>query len=136
LELDPGFVLAYFNLGRAYTQKGQHRKAIAELKHAYELSGESPPMTMQLGYAYAMAGKKAEAKRMLDALARLARKRYVPAFYSAAIYAGLRDKKQALASLKKAHDERCDYLIHLPEEPAADLLRAESAFDELLPRPS
>jgi hypothetical protein len=31
-------------------------------------------MTMRLGYAYAMAGKKAEAKRMLDALARLARK--------------------------------------------------------------
>lgn len=73
---------------------------------------------------------------MLDALARLARNRYMPAFYSAAIYAGLRDKKQALASLRKAHDERCDYLIHLPKEPAADLLRAESAFDELLPRPS
>jgi hypothetical protein len=52
---------------------------------------------------------------MLDALARLARNRYMPAFYSAAIYAGLRDKKQALASLRKAHDERRDYLIHLPK---------------------
>ncbi|MFZ0659020.1 MAG: hypothetical protein WAM05_09895 [Candidatus Binataceae bacterium] len=136
LELDPGFVLAYFNLGRAYTQKRQHREAIAELKHAYELSGESPAMTMQLGYAYAMAGKKTDAKKMLDALARLARKRCVPAFYSAAIHAGLRDKKQALVWLKKAHDERCDYLIHLPKEPAADLLRSESGFDELVPRPS
>ena len=136
LELDPGFVLAYFNLGRAYTQKGQHREAIAELRRAHQLSGESPAMTMQLGYAYAMAGKKAEAKKMLDALARLARKRYVPAFYSAAIHAGLGDKKQALGWLRKAHEERCDYLIHLPKEPAADPLREQPAFDELVPRPS
>jgi len=41
-------------------------------------------------------------KKMLDALARLGRERYVPAFYSATVHAGLRDKKQALAGLKKA----------------------------------
>ena len=51
----------------------RHREAIAELKKARELSGDSPAMTMQLGYAYAMAGKAAEAKKMLAALARLAR---------------------------------------------------------------
>ena len=71
IELDPTFVLVYFNLGRAYTQMKRHREAIAELKKARELSGESPAMTMQLGYAYAMAGKAADAKKMLAALTRL-----------------------------------------------------------------
>ena len=83
-----------------------------------------------------MAEKKATAKKMLDAISRLGRKRYVPAFYSAAVYAGLRNKQQALVWLTKAHQERCDYLIHLPKQPAADLLRNEPGFDELVPRPS
>jgi hypothetical protein len=42
------------------------------------------------------------------------------------IYAGLCDKKQVLAWLKKAHEERCDYVVHLPKEPAADPLRGEA----------
>jgi TolB-like protein/Tfp pilus assembly protein PilF len=135
LELDPTFVLTYFNLGRAYTQMKMHRQAISELTKAHELSGESPAMTMQLGYAYAMAGKKAEAEKMLAALAKVARKHYVPAFYSAAIYAGLRDRKHALEWLRKAHDERCDYLVFLPKEPAADPVRDAPGFAELVPRP-
>src|SRR6266404_4872179 len=113
----------------------RHREAIAELKKACELSGDSPAMTMQLGYAYAMAGKATEAKKMLAALARLARKRYVPSFYSVAIYTGLGDKQKALEYLKKARDERCDYLVHLPKEPAADSIRDTPEFARLVPRP-
>jgi TolB-like protein/Tfp pilus assembly protein PilF len=135
LEMDPGFVLAYFSLGRAYTHKKMHRQAIAELKKAHQLSGESPAMTMQLGYAYAMAGKKPEAKKMLDALTRLARKNYVPAFYFAGIYAGLRDKEHALGWLKKAYAERCDYMVFLPKEPAADSVRDDPRFDAVVPTP-
>jgi tetratricopeptide (TPR) repeat protein len=135
LELDPTFVLTYFNLGRAHTQMKMHRQAIAELKRACELSEESPAMMMQLGYAYAMAGKKPDAEKMLAALERLARKRYVPSFYSAAIYAGLRDTKRALEWLSKAHDERCDYLVYLPKEAAADPIREAPGFFELVPRP-
>jgi serine/threonine-protein kinase len=135
LELDPTFVLVYFNLGRAYTQMKRHREAIAELKKARELSGESPAMTMQLGYAYAMAGKTAEAKQMLAALTRLARKRYVPSFYWVAIHTGLGDIEKALEYLKKAREERCDYLVHLPKEPAADPLRNTPEYGRLVPSP-
>jgi TolB-like protein/Flp pilus assembly protein TadD len=135
LELDPTFVLVYFNLGRAYTQMKRHREAVAELKKARELSGDSPAMTMQLGYAYAMAGKVAEAKKMLAALARIARKRYVPSFYWVAIHTGLGDIPKALEYLKKARDERCDYLVHLSKEPAADPIRNTPEFAQLVPRP-
>jgi TolB-like protein len=135
LAMEPGFVLAYFNLGRAYSQTGMHREAIAELKQARELSGESPAMTMQLGYAYAMAGKKAEARQMLAALDKVARKGYVPAFYAGAIYTGLRDNEQAFRWLRRAYDERSDYMVHLPKEPATDPLRSDPRFDALVPRP-
>jgi TolB-like protein/Flp pilus assembly protein TadD len=135
LELDPTFVLVYFNLGRAYTQMKRHREAVAELKKARELSGDSPAMTMQLGYAYAMAGKVAEAKKMLAALARIARKRYVPSFYWVAIHTGLGDIPKALEYLRKARDERCDYLVHLSKEPAADPIRNTPEFAQLVPRP-
>lgn len=135
LELDSRFVLAYFNLGRAYTQKKMHAKAIAALRKAYELSDASAAVTMQLGYAYAMAGKKTEAGRMLDSLAKLSRKGYVPAFYSAAIHTGLRDKERAFATLRRAYEERCDYLVHLAKEPAADALRSDPRFADLAPRP-
>ena len=135
LELDPSFVISYFNLGRAYTQLGMHREAITELRRAHQLSGENPAMTMQLGYALAKAGRKNEAKAMLDALVRLARKRYIPAFYLSAIYTGLLEIDRALAALVKAHDERCDYMVHLPKEAAADPLRGDSRFDRVLPRP-
>ena len=135
LEMDPGFVLAYFSLGRACTHKKMHRQAIAELKKAHQLSGEAPAMTMQLGYAFAMAGKKPDAKKMIDALKSLARKGYVPAFYLAGIYAGLRNKEQALAWLKKAYEERCDYMVYLPKEPAADPVRDDPRFDALVPKP-
>lgn len=135
LDMEPGLLLAYFNLGRAYSQKKMHRQAIAELEKARELSGESPAMTMQLGYAYAMAGKKAEAKQMLDFLAKLGRRTYVPSFYSGAIYTGLGDKEQAFHWLKRAYHERCDYMVHLPKEPATDPLRSDPRFDALVPRP-
>jgi polysaccharide deacetylase 2 family uncharacterized protein YibQ len=46
------------------------------------------------------------------------------------------NKKQVLAWFKKAHEERCDYLVHLPKEPAADPLRGEAWFDEFVPRPT
>lgn len=92
-------------------------------------------MMMQLGYAYARAGKKSDAQKMIGRLSSLGRKTYVPAFYSAAIYTGLGDLTRALEWLKKAHEERCDYLIHLPKEPAADPLRALPGFAGLVPRP-
>ena len=135
IELDPRFVLIYFNLGRAYTQMGLHREAIAELKKARELSGESPAMTMQLGYAYAMAKKATEARKMMEALASLARRRYVPSFYWVAIYTGLGERENALEWLRKAREERCDYLVHLPKEPAADPIRNSPEFGRLVPHP-
>ena len=78
-------------------------------------------MTLQLGYAYAMAGNKNEARNKITDLARLARKTYVPSFYTGAIYTGLREKDRAFYWIRRAYLECCDYMVHLPKEPATDL---------------
>jgi TolB-like protein/Flp pilus assembly protein TadD len=134
LELEPNFALAYFQLGRAYVQQGNFSKAIAELDRAYKMSGEAAGFGMMLGYAYAAAGRRRHAEQMLDALARRAKRRYIPAFYFAAIYAGLRDVEHTIAYLLKARDERCDYLLHVNHEPAADVVRSDPRLAELLPK--
>jgi tetratricopeptide (TPR) repeat protein len=135
IEADPNFVLAYLNLGRAYSQKRMHRQAIAELKKAHELSPDSAAIKMALGHAYGVAGKKAEATAILDRLRRLAKQRYVPAFHFAALYCGLGDVEQSFKWLAKARDERCDYFVFLDREPAADPLRPDPRFHALVPRP-
>jgi TolB-like protein/Tfp pilus assembly protein PilF len=135
LEADPNFVLAYMNLGRAYSQKRMHRNAIAELKKAHELSPDSAAIKMALGHAYGVAGKKTEATAILDRLRRLAKQRYVPAFHFAALYSGLGDVEQSFKWLAKARDERCDYFVYLEREPAADPLRQDPRFHALVPRP-
>jgi TolB-like protein len=99
LAMEPTLVLAYFNLGRAYSHSNMHRDAIADL-------------------------------------ARLARKTYVPSFYTGAIYTGLREKDRAFYWLRRAYVERCDYMVHLPKEPATDPLRSDPRFDALVPRPN
>jgi hypothetical protein len=47
----------------------------------------------------------------------------------------LRDKERAFAALKRVYEERCDYLVHLGKEPAADPLRGDPRFDQIVPRP-
>ena len=134
LELDPGFVLAYFNLGRALLQQGRGREALTELERGHALAPELPAMTMALGHGYAAAGRRADALKAIEALARLARKRYVPAFHTAAIHAALGDREKTFAWLAKARDERCAYLVHLPKEPAADPYRGDPRFAQIVPR--
>ena len=134
LEVDPSFVLAIYNLGRAYSQKGRHREAIAELKRASELSNY-PAIMMQLGFAYALAGKKADARKLLTKLSSLGRKSYVPSFYAGAIYTGLRETDRAFELMMRAREERCDYLVHLAKEPGAASLHGHPRFADLVPHP-
>ncbi len=134
LDFDPNFPLAHFHMGRAYVEKGMYKEAIAEFERANTSAGGSPAMVMAVGYAHGRAGNRAEARRALAELQRLASSRYVPALYFAAIYTGLGDTAQALTWLNRAYQERTDYLVYLRVEPMADSLRADPQFQRLLRR--
>jgi TolB-like protein/DNA-binding winged helix-turn-helix (wHTH) protein/Tfp pilus assembly protein PilF len=134
LELDPNFAEAHADLGKAYEQKAMYADAIAEFKKAITLSKENPLMVAALGRAYAVSGQAEEAKKILDELKKISKRRYVSSYEIAVIYAGLGDKDKALEWLERAYEERASFLIFLKVDPRLDSLRPDPRFQDLLRR--
>jgi TolB-like protein/DNA-binding winged helix-turn-helix (wHTH) protein/Tfp pilus assembly protein PilF len=135
LDLDPNFDAARLFLGRAYVQKGMYTEAIAELQKAIGLNEDNLRITAALGHAYAVSGRGGEAQKVLNKLKELSKRRYVPPFDVALIYAGLGEKDEAFAWLEKAYEERAvRRFLFLKIEPAFDGLRSDSRFQDLLRR--
>ncbi len=135
LELDPNFARAHTGLGRVYVQEGRFEEAIAELQKAVSLSGQPEPVLKAvLGHTYAISGKRDEARKVLDEMVELSKRRYVSAYAIAMVYAGLGEKEQAFASLEKAYGERAGRLQYLRADREWDSLRSDSRFADLLRR--
>jgi tetratricopeptide (TPR) repeat protein len=60
-ELDPSLPDGFISLGQAYMENGDYAAAIAPLKHALKLSGDSLPAHQLLGYALLAQGYAGEA---------------------------------------------------------------------------
>jgi TolB-like protein/Tfp pilus assembly protein PilF len=131
LELDPNFHVAYGVLGEAYTQKGMYKEAIAVLQKAISLSPGPDGMAM-LGYAYAMAGQRGQAKKVLNNLQNLSRRRYIEPASRAIIYTGMAEREQAFAWLERASEDRNELLVMLKVDPRLDTLRSDSRLAEML----
>jgi tetratricopeptide (TPR) repeat protein len=132
LELDPDYPLAHFHLGRAYMAKSMFPEAIAEYQKAQASLGETPAIVMAIGYANAKAGNVVAARKALEELRALSKRRYVPALYFGAIYTGLGDPDMGMSWIEKAYRERSDYLIYLNVDPMADALRSSPRFHAIL----
>ena len=134
LEIYPDFPLAHFERGRAYEQKGLFKEALAEHQKARTFSGGTPQTVMGVGYSLALMREVRDARQVLDELREIADRKYVPAIYLAAVFAGLDEKDQAIQWLEKAYQDRSDYLVYIQQEPGFDRLRTEPRFQELVRR--
>jgi adenylate cyclase len=132
LELDPKFVQAHLWFGRPYLQKGMFDEAINEVKQAVKLSGESTISLAVLGHAYASAGRKNQALDIIEQLKERAKRRYLPSYWIALIYTGLKDKEAAFEWLERAFQERSSWLVWIKVEPRYDFLRADERFASLM----
>jgi serine/threonine-protein kinase len=132
LDLDCFFYKAFTSMGRAYTQKGMYEEAISMLQKGRSLSGDMPNILGALGQTYAMANRPADARRLLEELAELARRRHVSSTCFALIHLGLGEKDQALDWLETGARGRETSLAGLKVHPAYDNLRAEPRFQTLL----
>ena len=115
-------------------QKGMFEQAIGELEKARVLFGSSPARLAELAHAYAVAGKRAEARKGLNELNELSKRRYVEADLIALIHIGLGDHDQALKWLERAYEERAVKLVLLKVDPRLDPLRSVPRFQDLLRR--
>jgi TolB-like protein/Flp pilus assembly protein TadD len=132
LDLDCFFYKAFTGMGRAYTQKGMYEEAITMLQKGRSLSGDIPNILGALGQTYALANRPADARRLLQELAELAKRRHVSSTCFALIHLGLGEKKQALEWLETGVRGREMGLAGLKVHPAYDNLRAEVRFQALL----
>jgi TolB-like protein/Tfp pilus assembly protein PilF len=131
---DPNHYQAHMILGRAYAAKVQLEEAIATFERAAVLSKRSPGALGYLGMSYGLAGRKGEAGKVLHELLKQNRHGYVSPVAVAIIYTGLGDKDRAFAWLEKAYQERSYFMANLKVIPAADPLRSDPRFDDLLRR--
>lgn len=134
-ELDPNFYVAYWGLGLCLEQRGDLPGAIAQFEKALALKRENDPNVLSaLGHAYAIANRRNDALRVLDRLATLATKGYVPSYYAATVHIALGEPAKAMDLLEKSYSERSTLLGYLKMDPRFDPLRRESAFQALLSR--
>ena len=132
VELDPGFVVTHVWFGRPYLEKGMFAEAIAELEIAVRLSGESTVALAMLGHGLASAGRRDETMRILENLKERSRSQYVPSYWIAVIYNGLRDREQTVAWMRKAFEERSSWLVWSNVEPRFAWLRDYPDFASLM----
>ena len=128
LEIDPDFTAAHFGLGLAFEQKGMYEEAIAEFQRAIELSKSLEPMVAALGHAYAKSGDRARALRVLRELKE--RDQLASPYSLALLYVAFGEKDKALPLLRKAHEKAGAHLM-LKLDPRLDVLRSDSAFNEV-----
>lgn len=133
LELDPNFFLGHHFLAGAYAEKGRYEEALAAAKKAKEL--EDNPITLYLiGYIYATSGSRAEAEQVQRELIGISKRKYVPSYNVAGLYATLGEREAAFAWLEKAVNAQEEHLIWLKVDPHLDPLRSDPRFADLLRR--
>jgi TolB-like protein/Tfp pilus assembly protein PilF len=131
LELDPAFPAAHFFLALTYVQKGLLVEALTEAEKAATFSDRSIASLSCIGGCYAAMGKTREAQRMIKELQELSKENHVSPYQISWIYAGLRDKENALVYLEQAYKQRSTYLTLIKMEPAWDFLRSDPRFQDL-----
>jgi DNA-binding winged helix-turn-helix (wHTH) protein/TolB-like protein/Flp pilus assembly protein TadD len=133
LELNPRFARSHVALGMAYAQMGKHEEALVEIKQAISISDDTRNIAA-LGYAYAVAGKRAEARKVIDDLAELSKRKYVSPSFIAGIYANLGERDQAFAWLEKAYQERHPSMTFIGVDAVFDPVRSDPRFADLVRR--
>lgn len=131
IEFDPTFPRTHFRLGMIYQAQGRSQEAIHEFQKAVQCSNENPYYEASLAETYGEAGESADATRLLQQLESRARSEYVPAFGFALVYAGLNDRQQAFAWLKKASLDHSTSMAFVRVDPSLENLRSDRRFVEV-----
>jgi tetratricopeptide (TPR) repeat protein len=134
LAIEPTFGLANHFLGRAFLAKGDHVRAIQQLRKSNELLGEVPFSIGDLGYALAVSGSRSEAESLLTEIMGKRSRGFYPALPIAQIHLGLGRHEEALDWIERAADERHVGYYMPSVDPIYDPIRSHPRFRALLRR--
>jgi len=131
---EPDYGLGHLLLSLALSQSGRHEEAIETCEKATELLGRSPYPLSYLAALNASGGRTAEARALLEEVARMGEMRYVSPYMLAVAHCRLGDRETALAELERALEIGDARLAWLGVDPQFDPLRGQPAFRDILRR--
>jgi tetratricopeptide (TPR) repeat protein len=132
LEMDPSYTWARVHLSQAYEQKGMYAEAISELQQAIVPSSVNHRHLAGMAHIFAVSGRRGEARRLLSDLLEREKKQYVSPYSIAMVYAGLEEKEQASAWLRKGTEQRAGRMVRLKFDHRFKNLRSDAQFIEVL----
>jgi tetratricopeptide (TPR) repeat protein len=132
LKVDANFPLAHFWMGRVLSSESNCPGALSELETASSSLRDWQPVIAAHGHIAGVCGQPSRALEDLRRFDDIARNRFVTSYGYALIYAGLRDKEQALIWLRKAVEERSHWLVWIRVDPRFDALRSDTRFQQLV----
>jgi TolB-like protein/DNA-binding winged helix-turn-helix (wHTH) protein/Tfp pilus assembly protein PilF len=133
LEWEPGLPWSYTCQASVHLQTGRQQEAVAELRKSAALPSSGVYELMYLGHALALTGARPEARKVLDQMLSLSKRRYVPPSFIAVVYVGLGDRDRTFEWLEKAFAERAMHSWVLPD-PRLDPIRSDPRFQNLMRR--
>jgi TolB-like protein/Flp pilus assembly protein TadD len=130
LDMEPNFPRAHL-LVFAYAQKGLFADALGDIEKWRRID-DAPGIWYIEAYVYGRSGQQVAARRALEKLQQLNRRRQMDPAAIALAYVGMDNKDQAFAWLQKAYSEHSNVLTALKVDPIYDPLRSDPRFQELL----
>jgi TolB-like protein/Tfp pilus assembly protein PilF len=131
MEIDPNY--AYFEpaLALVYRQQGRLADALDIYLRVAQTSGQP---SSGLAITYARLGKKDDARRVLEKLLELAKKKYYAGDQIASVYIALGEKDAAFEWLNRAINEHSSAIHRVAFDPDFKDLRSDPRFPALLAR--
>jgi eukaryotic-like serine/threonine-protein kinase len=134
LELDSTYVQARWRLSDALRAAGRYQEAYTEALRVVEFSGRASATLGLLAHASAAVGRTDEVPAILAEALEHARHGYVPPAMIAGVFLLLGDVDSALAWVERAFEERANWVVYLPLDPAAGPLQRDPRFQALVAR--
>ena len=133
LDMDPHFPQAHFLLVFSYAQKGMFAEALSDIEK-WRHWDETPWTLLMQAYVYGRSGEQAQARRTLEKLEQLNRRRQMDPAVILVAQVGMGNTEAAFAWFEKAYRERSAALSSVKVNPIYDPLRSDPRFAEVLRR--
>lgn len=92
----PDLFLVYVVLAQSYARRGTYREAMAGLAKAPAMCRTIPAVAGVRGYVHGLMGERSEALQIVEQFKAISKQDYIPGFYIALVYAGLKDNDQGV----------------------------------------
>jgi TolB-like protein/Flp pilus assembly protein TadD len=133
LEMESRFWIAHICLAKTYEQKGSYAEALQACENAWNFSGGNTEALSIAGYVHAVAGDKTKAESKVQEMTQGKKKRYVPPYNLALVFAGLGQTGSAQHWLQQAFDDRDVHMTFLRDH-KWDSMRGNPQFQRLVER--